>query len=81
MTCTIFFILNRDVATCILVYCGGMEAWMSQSFTPRNQLQYNIDIDCGNLFLKPHSMVAGIWLTYPNFRQIKGISPALHSVP
>ena len=34
-----------------------------------------------NLFIKPHSMVAKVCLTYLNFRQVRGISPAVHSVP
>ena len=34
-----------------------------------------------NLFIKPHSMIAEVCLTYLNFRQVRGISPALRSVP
>jgi len=34
-----------------------------------------------NLFLKPHSMIAEVCLTYLNFRQVRGLSPDLRSVP
>ena len=34
-----------------------------------------------NLFLKPHSMIAEVCLTYLNFRHVRGFSPALRSVP
>jgi len=33
------------------------------------------------LFLKPHSRIAGVCLTYLNFRHVKAFSPALASVP
>jgi len=36
---------------------------------------------CPNFFLKPHSMIAEVCLTYLNFRQVRGFSPALRSVP
>ena len=34
-----------------------------------------------NLFLKPHSMIAEVCLTYLNFAQVGSISPTLRSVP
>ena len=34
-----------------------------------------------NLFVKPHSTIAGVYLTYLNFRHVKGISPTVSSVP
>jgi len=34
-----------------------------------------------DLFLNPHSMIAEVCLTYLNFREVRGISPTLHSVP
>ena len=34
-----------------------------------------------NLFLKPHSVIAEVCLTYLNFRRIKDFSPALRSIP
>jgi len=34
-----------------------------------------------NLFLKPHSTIAEVCLTYLNFREVRGISPTLRSVP
>ena len=34
-----------------------------------------------NLFLEPHSLIAEVCLTYLNFRQVKGLSPARRSVP
>ena len=34
-----------------------------------------------SLFLKPHSMIAEICLTYLNFRHVKGLSPTLRCIP
>ena len=34
-----------------------------------------------NLFPKPHSTIGEVCLTYLNFRQVRSISPTLHSVP
>ena len=34
-----------------------------------------------NLFLKPHSRIANVCLTYLNFRRVKALSPALASLP
>ena len=34
-----------------------------------------------NLFLKPHSVIAEVCLTYLNFRHVSGFSPALRFVP
>src|SRR5205807_9401908 len=37
--------------------------------------------DNPNLFLKPHSMIAEVCLTYLNFRHVRDFSPTLHSAP
>ena len=34
-----------------------------------------------NLFLKPHSMIAEVCLTYLNFRHVMSLSPTLRSIP
>jgi len=34
-----------------------------------------------NLFIKPHSIIAKVCLTYLNFRHVRGISPTLRSAP
>ena len=34
-----------------------------------------------NLFIKPHSIIAEVCLTYLNFRQVRAISPTLRSAP
>ena len=45
-------------------------------YTLQEYLSHNPD-----LFLKPHSIIAEVCLTYLNFRQVRGLSPTLHSVP
>jgi len=45
-------------------------------YTLQEYLSHN-----SNLFLQPHSLIAEICLTYLNFRQVIGFSPALDSVP
>ena len=45
-------------------------------YTLKEYLSYN-----PSLFLKPHSVIAEICLTYLNFRHIRSFSPALRSVP
>jgi len=34
-----------------------------------------------DLFLKPHSVIAGVCLTYLNFQHVRALSPSLRSVP
>ena len=45
-------------------------------YTLREYLSHNL-----NLFLKPHSMIAEVCLTYLNFRHVRDFSPSLRSVP
>ena len=45
-------------------------------YTLQEYLSHN-----SNLFLKPHSLIAEVCLTYLNFRHVWNLSPALRSVP
>ena len=45
-------------------------------YTLQEYLSHN-----SNLFVKPHSMIAEVCLTYLNFRQVRAISPTIRSVP
>jgi len=45
-------------------------------YTLQEYLSHNAD-----LFLKPHSMIAEVCLTYLNFRRVRGLSPTLRSIP
>ena len=45
-------------------------------YTLQEYLSHNLDF-----FPNPHSRIAEVCLTYLNFREVRGISPTLHSVP
>ncbi|PUU72813.1 hypothetical protein B9Z19DRAFT_1069483 [Tuber borchii] len=63
--------------------CLGLVTVESSSSTVRlvhNTLQEYLSHN-PNLFLNPHSVIAGVCLTYLNSRHIRGLSPTLRSAP
>ena len=74
---------NIPAIETLLTCCLGLVTVEKSSSTVRPvhyTLQEYLSRNPG-LFIKPHSAIAEICLTYLNFRQVKGISPAVRSAP
>src|SRR5437588_8943586 len=74
---------NIPAIETLLACCLGLVTVEKSSSTVRlvhYTLQEHLS-DNPNLFLKPHSMIAEVCLTYLNFRHVRDFSPALDSAP
>ena len=76
-------IRNIPATETLLACCLGL-ATVEKSSSTLRLVHYTLQeylSHSPNLFINPHSMIAGVCLTYLNFRHIRRISPTLRSVP